>query len=243
MTISSFENLQEFQACWGHFFLDINHLTHALTHPSVGKHPEHNTAYVFERLEFLGDRILGAVIAHFLTIQYPHESERDLSRRFSHLTDRTALAYVGRNLELQHWMKFEAPSHGHGLETILADGIEALLAATFLDAGLHVTDTIIQNHWQFLFAQFSAPPLDAKTHLQELVQAEGRSLTYKTLKIKGPPHAPTFHVQVSDVMHRAFGHGASRRAAEKDAARQMLRAFYVPSSSYHQPLSHTKDTE
>lgn len=205
----------------GYEFADERLLTAALTHRSTGD------ATNYERLEFLGDRVLGLVIADLLVAAFPIEPEGDLSRRFHALVRRESLAEIARAADLAPHIRLGAPEAESGErenDAILADIFEALLGAVYLDGGLDPVREIVERHFGAALNAAVRPPLDAKTGLQEWAQARGRKLpVYELAGREGPDHAPVFTVSVSvEGGDAAEGGGPSKRAAEQEAAARLL---------------------
>ena len=197
-------------------------LDEALTHPSakVGQRS-------FERLEFLGDRVLGLIVADMLLECFPEAEEGPLAKRFAALVRRRTLADVAGRLDigtLIHLSKGEEGSGGRSNPSLLADALEALLGALYLDGGLAPAESFIRRHWTDLMTAADSPPEDSKTRLQEWAQAAGRPLpAYTTIGEEGPAHDPVFEVEVRVADHAAVtGQGRSKRAAEQAAAGAML---------------------
>ncbi|MEE8515937.1 MAG: ribonuclease III [Alphaproteobacteria bacterium] len=213
----------------GHRFARPELLDEALTHTSStgggGLHP-----FGYERLEFLGDRVLGLVIAEMLLSQFPREDEGKIARRYSALVRTEALTGVAECIELGRYLALgasEEDSGGRANPGLLADACEAVIAALYLDGGLEVAERFIHHHWKPLAAATGEPPRDAKTHLQEWAQERGLDLpVYETVAREGPPHRPTFFVRASvgDLVP-AEGQGASKRAAEQRAAEVLIKAI------------------
>ncbi len=205
----------------GHTFEDRKLLAEALTHSSIIDSASN------ERLEFLGDRVLGLVIAQTLVSRYPNENEGMLAPRLNDLVRRETLAQVAETLDLGAHMKMarsESQSGGRRKQSMLADAMEAIVAAVFLDGGLQAARDVILDAWRpYLDAQNTAP-IDAKTALQEWAQGRGLPLpTYETLDREGPDHDPRFRVGVSlSTGERAEGVDSSKRAAQQVAATELL---------------------
>ena len=219
--------LHELAQRLGHRFADPNLLTQALTHPSVvhGRAPRKATPY--ERLEFLGDRVLGLVVAEMLFNRFPTEPEGALARRHAALVRREALARIALAIGLpQHLVvsRGEEEAGGRGNPGLLADACEALIGALYADAGFEKAQTFVRTMWTPLMDESAAPPKDAKTALQEWAQGRGKKLpVYTTVGMEGPPHDPTFMVSVEvEGVETVTAKGASKRAAEQAAATQML---------------------
>src|ERR1700722_9310288 len=174
----------------GHHFANPDLLTEALTHASAApRGPQRGrpgrtrgaasrgvAVHGYERLEFLGDRVLGLVIAELLWRRFPDEAEGPLTRRHTQLVRREALAEVAKAIELAPWIIMSAGEHGAGtrdIPGILADVCEAVIAALYLDGGLAVAAAFIHRHWERLIEADATPPRDPKTALQEWAQARG----------------------------------------------------------------------
>ena len=210
----------------GHEFKDVSLLETALTHSSAAEsHLNSN-----ERLEFLGDRVLGVVIAQILYDKFEDENEGSLARRFAALTSRDALADVAGSLGIDGFIETspaDSATSKRGKQTLLADTMEALLGALFLDGGLEVVSSFITTNWDKLLNSDINPPKDAKTELQEWTQANGLGLPeYKLVKQSGPDHAPLFTIALAISGHgKHIGKGSSRRNGEMDAAETFLRTL------------------
>ncbi|GAB6053294.1 ribonuclease III [Magnetospira thiophila] len=211
----------ELQRAIDHVFADPTLLTNALTHASLVSGTASN-----ERLEFLGDRILGLVIAETLYHQFPQEDEGALARRLAAVVSRPALAQVATGLDLGRYLQVAASEDGSGRENpaLLADACEALIAALYLDGGLAVAAAFVRRHWAPLVAADPQPPKDAKTALQEWAQGRGKPLPqYCEVSRHGPSHAPLFTIEVTvDGLGRATAKGGSKRVAEQAAAELLL---------------------
>lgn len=205
----------------GYSFRDRTSLRTALTHSSSRE--EHN----YERYEFLGDRVLGLVMAEWLFEAFPDESEGDLAKRHAAQVQGIMLAKIAKDLDLGSAMIFsdaEKTAGGAENDNILADGLEALIAALYLEAGLEKTATLIRAWWGDTVHKEIAPPQDPKTALQEWAQGQGKPLpVYETVERSGPDHAPIFTVEVTlEGLPPVQASGPSLRKAEKDAAAAML---------------------
>jgi ribonuclease-3 len=205
----------------GYAFSDNNLLERALSHRSVG-------AGNNERLEFLGDAILGFEVADCLFRGETDADEGRLSRMRAHLVKRETLAEVARELKLGDLLKLgpgELRSGGQTRDSILADAVEAIIAAVYLDGGIDEARKLIRR---LLGERLQRPRelhrKDPKTLLQEQLQSRGKPLPqYEVVSISGEPHAQTFLVRCSAVdADDTEGEGASRRKAEQHAARLML---------------------
>ncbi|MDX2258390.1 MAG: ribonuclease III [Hyphomicrobiaceae bacterium] len=210
----------------GYKFKDGGILERALTHASLrgGKGVRADN----ERLEFIGDRVLGLAIAELLGELYPDAREGELARRFNKLVCGDACAMVARDIGLGAHLILsagEADSGGRDKDTILADAMEALLAAIFLDGGFAKSRTVIRAIWsRHVEGVPAAAGKDAKSALQEWAQGRGLSLpAYKEVGRSGPDHAPSFEAEVRiGKLDPARGAGPSKRIAEQSAAAALL---------------------
>ncbi|GAB4140075.1 MAG: ribonuclease III [Sphingomonadales bacterium] len=207
-----------------HGFNDSALLAQALTHPSV------DGTGSYQRLEFLGDRVLGVVIAHWLYQHFPAEPEGKLATRFTSLVRRETLADVGREIDLARQINLAAGAREEGAQhkdSVLADVCEALVGALYLDGGLAVAEAFIRRHWAQRIDADTGPRKDAKTRLQEWVQGRGLPApTYEEVARSGPAHAPHFIVEaVVEGMAPSRGEGSTKREAQQQAAEAMLVAL------------------
>ena len=207
----------------GYVFNDSELLARALTHRSVGA--RHN-----ERLEFLGDALLGMVVAEFLFATYPDADEGQLTRIRATLVNRETLADVARSLglgELIHLGEGELKSGGWRRDSILANAVEALLGAIYLDGGIEACRRSVLCLLQSRLTTIDPDSTrkDAKTELQEFLQSRRRCLPeYKTMDISGPSHEQMFTVScvVDSLPAPVVANGPTRRKAEQAAARATL---------------------
>ena len=180
-----------------------------------------------ERLEFLGDRVLGLSISSLLIKLYPEDEEGDLARRYNHLVRRETCTEIAKDLNLGKYLILslaEERSGGREKATILANAMEALLGAVFIDSGYEAADKIIKNFWQEQISKGVQVSLDAKTALQEWAQGQGLDLPkYSQLDRTGPDHNPIFETSVLvEGVGEASGKGSSKRIAEQMAAKNLL---------------------
>jgi ribonuclease-3 len=212
------------EAVLGHDFVDQNLLAEALTHSSHGPAIRKPT---YERLEFLGDRVLGLVVAEMLLNHFPGEEEGALARRHSALVMGETLARIGGGIGLSAHVimsRGEDEAGGRNKPNLLADVLEAVIAALYLDGGLEVAAEFIKKHWRPLMDGTPTPPQDAKTALQEWVQGQGKPLPdYELMSRTGPDHVPLFTVRAraADAQPETAT-GPSKRAAEQAAAKAVL---------------------
>ena len=196
-------------------FQDLELLERALTHTSA------NTERSNERLEFLGDRVLGLVVAGLLLDRFPDENEGDIGRRFAQLVRAETLTEIGRAVGIDSALRHAGSEANDG---IVADATEAVIAALYLDGGYGVAAEFIERHWSPLIRISDTPPRDAKTALQEWSQARGLGLpNYREIAREGPDHAPLFTVEVA-VAGRApeRAQGSNKQTAEQEAATLFL---------------------
>ncbi|MDX7989128.1 ribonuclease III [Xenorhabdus sp. 12] len=208
----------------GYTFTQQDLLLQALTHRSASS--KHN-----ERLEFLGDSILSFVIANALYHRFPRVDEGDMSRMRATLVRGNTLAELAREFELGECLRLgpgELKSGGHRRESILADSIEALIGAIFLDSDIKMIEKIILNWYETRLNEISPgdKQKDPKTRLQEYLQGRHLPLpTYLVVQVRGEAHDQEFtiHCQVSGFEQPVRGIGSSRRKAEQAAAEQALK--------------------
>jgi len=216
--------ITELEKSLGHKFKDRGLFQRALTHASArsGKPVQDN-----ERLEFLGDRVLGLAIAEYLCETFPEATEGELARRFNRLVRGGTCAAIGRKIGLGPHLILsgsEAESGGREKDTILADAVEALLGAVLIEAGYDVARGIVRTLWEPELEKLPAVSADAKSALQEWAQGRGMELPdYVEIERSGPDHAPRFISEVRiNGCKPARGEGSSKRAAEQAAAMALL---------------------
>ena len=203
-------------------FKDSELLKLALTQSGIDSH--HNN----ERLEFIGDRVLGLSVAAMLYEMYPNEAEGNLARRHAFLVSTDTLAHVAQKIELEKQLR-----HGHmtGGKTnhILANAMEAILGAIFLDSGFETARKIITDIWRDLASAEIVAPKDSKTALQEFVQKNGHGdlPIYEYNEPTGASHNPEFTVTVTALGKSATGVGASKKLASLDAAEKLLKILAI----------------
>jgi len=207
----------------GHRFNDRGLLKRALTHSSVG------AARSNERLEFLGDRVLGLVVADRLYTDFPGEPEGGLAVRLNALVRRDACARAGEAAGLADHLIMaasESASGGRKKAALLSGACEAVIAALYIDGGYDAAKTFILRYWDEAFASLAPELRDAKTALQEWAQGPAGPRTmpnYRVAGREGPDHAPSFSVEVRIGKEEPqLGEGLTKRDAEQDAARRLL---------------------
>jgi len=210
----------------GYRFKDAALLEQALTHISALTGAR-NRAGSYQRLEFLGDHVLGLIVSDMLFRAFPKADEGEMSRRLADLVRKEACADVARSIDLGSAIRLgasESNAGGRGRAAILADVCEALIGAVFIDGGYPAAAELIERLWEARMRTPARPLRDAKTVLQEWAQARGLPTpNYREVERKGPDHDPVFRVTV-ELPDRATaeGLGRSKRAAEQAAAAAML---------------------
>ncbi len=214
------------EAAIGYRFKDQALLDRAMTHRSAvtGGQPEWSN----ERLEFLGDRVLGLVVAGFLIERFPKDREGQLAPRLNALVSRETCAEIGATLELDRFLivdRAERAAGGARRPSLLSNATEALLGAIYLDGDLRAATKFIRQHWKKSLQGAEEVKRDPKSVLQEWAQARGGATPdYQLVDQDGPDHAPTFTVSVSiDGQSPETGDGSSKQDAERAAAVAMLR--------------------
>ena len=218
-------SLEALAVALGYRFAGPELLAEALTHRSAARPQLHQFGY--ERLEFLGDRVLGLVITDLLLEKYPDAPEGDLSRRLSGLVRREALEEVAGGLDLGRFLRLaegEVRAGGRENAGILADACEAIIGALYLDGGLAAARCFILANWQPLLDKAGTAARDPKTRLQEWAQARKLPLPdYHVVAEAGPAHDPMFTIEaVVKGKKPARAKAGSKRSAEQDAARKLL---------------------
>jgi ribonuclease-3 len=225
------ENLRLAQALLGHEFNRPDLLAEALTHRSAAQGRSRRAAVGSnERLEFLGDRVLGLLIAEWLIERFPEEQEGKLGLRFADLVSREALAEIGTRIGYARAVSLGAASAATEAAgaNVLADAMEAALGALFLDAGLEQARLFVRRAWEARIGAQVLPPEDPKTSLQMWLQGRGKPLPlYEVVSTEGPSHAPIFVIRVSGAGKSGCGEAGTKRAAERAAAAALL-AQLVP---------------
>jgi ribonuclease-3 len=200
-------------------------LLHALTHRSAAD-PKLRMLDSNERLEFIGDRVLALSIAEWLAERFPQEREGDLGKRLAHLVAQDSLARVAVALGVGPALRIPAAEERSGVRnraSVLADALEALLGALYLDGGLEPARKLVRSAWSTLLEESARPPVSAKTRLQEWTLGRGLGLPeYVVLSTTGPSHSPVFSIRVLAAGQDAEATGDNKRAAEQAAAAKLL---------------------
>lgn len=222
-------DLARVEAILGHHFIRKELLAEALTHRSAALDSwagKTVTSRSNERLEFLGDRVLGLLIAEWLAERQPQENEGGLGRRLAVLVSQPVLAGIAGELGLAAVLSV-APSESRAgvrkLATVLADAMEAVIGALYLDGGLDAARGFVRQAWNGVIDAQTEPPKDAKTGLQEWAMRRGLSLpSYQVISSEGPSHAPIFVISVTVGSQIGTGTGGSKRLAEQAAATELM---------------------
>ncbi|AXY21318.1 MULTISPECIES: ribonuclease III [Komagataeibacter] len=229
--------IKRLEGCLGYHFTRPELLLRALTHRSAaherngGRRARQGTAQrgagSNERLEFIGDRVLGLLMAEWLLERFPDEQEGALGPRHAHLVSRTVLARIAQDMGLHSALdvaEHEARAGVRQTANVLADAVEAILGAIYLDGGLDPARGFVRRVWNESIVAQARPPKDPKTALQEWVLARALPLPqYRVVSSDGPSHAPRFVIAVDAQGKTGQGVAGSKRAAESDAASDLLR--------------------
>jgi ribonuclease-3 len=224
---------QAIETILGHQFARPALLREALTHRSASprsgtrrRNAAKHGAGSNERLEFIGDRVLGLLMAEWLAERFPDEQEGGLARRLGHLVSQPVLAGIAADIGLGDAVAVSPGEERVGvkkLATVLADALEATLGALYLDGGLAPARAFVRGAWETAMTMQAEPTKDPKTALQELALAQGPHLPVYTVTARtGPPHAPEFTVTVAAAGRSGTGTASSKRAAETAAAADLL---------------------
>lgn len=234
MSDRSKASLAEIQNKLGYQFKDVARLERGLTHASVRAQSKRRSSkgreirYDNERLEFLGDRVLGLVVAELLWQADAEANEGDLARRYNYLVCRNSCAAVARAIDIGPHLILSASeeeSGGRNKQTILGDAMEGLLGAIFVDGGFDAARKVVLEKWADLIKKMPVVAVDPKSELQEWSQGRGLPLPrYKEISRSGPDHKPVFTAQVEiRDLAPAIGTGPNKRAAQQAAAEAMLQ--------------------
>ncbi|MGE4064855.1 MAG: ribonuclease III [Rhodospirillaceae bacterium] len=210
----------------GHRFEEPNLLSLALTHRgSLGSGKSKSNVVGNETLEFLGDRVLGLVIAEALLRRFPEDHEGALAARLAALVSAAELSRVAQDMGLVNHLKIaRAQKLDPAATAVLADACEAVIGALYLDGGLEKAADFIHRHWASAMEACAAPPKDPKMALQEWAQGRGLPLpAYREIEAAGPAHAPSFTMGVTVKGHaEVLGKGRTKRLATQAAATALL---------------------
>ena len=223
--------VKDLEAAIGYQFKNIMLLQNALTHSSYANECWHDSLKSNERLEFLGDSILGMVVAEYLFTRFPNCPEGELTKMRADMVCEQALAAIAEKLDLGRHLLLgngEEQTGGRNRASILADAVESVIAASFLDGGMDAAKAFIEK---FVLCDVKPEPkhnVDYKTALQEQVQKKkAQVLTYELLEESGPDHAKLFKVAVNlNGKQIGTGEGSSKKRAEQAAAKTALEVHY-----------------
>ena len=223
--------IKDLETAIGYRFRNITLLQNALTHSSYANERWHNSLLSNERLEFLGDSVLGMLVAEYLYRNFPDRPEGELTRMRADMVCETTLAAAANRIGLgDHLLLGHGEEQGGGRtrSSILADAMESVIAASFLDGGREAALQIVRT---FIFVEVPVTKLhnaDYKTQLQEMVQQKkNQTLSYELVGQSGPDHDKRFDVEVSlNGVVVGFGSGSSKKRAEQDAARAAIEKLF-----------------
>jgi ribonuclease-3 len=216
-------DIKKLQERINHKFNDLSLLKQALSHPSSKRNKSDRD---YERLEFLGDSILGFIISEMLYNSFPDEKEGALAKRRSGIVCRSALAKVAREIGLGEYMVLgngEDQTGGRENNANLENVMEALVAAVYLDSGVDEARKLVDGFFSKHLNKMKNPPKDPKSELQEKLQARGYNLPeYKIKSMQGPSHEPQIEVELKVDDKHVTAVASSKKQAEKQAAEEML---------------------
>ena len=222
------KKLLQFEKSIAYKFKNLSLLNQSLTHPSYYKDTNSKllNSNQFERLEFLGDRVLGLIIASLLVKKFKKLDEGDLSKKYSYLVQKSFLHKISDNLLIKNILLYNFKKNNNKMNaSILSDAVESLIGAIYLDGGYKASFNFISKYWSpYLDIKISKTE-DPKTTLQEISQSKSKKLPeYKLVNKKGPPHSPIFTVSLSVLdLKKIRSKGSSIRDAEKNAAMEALK--------------------
>jgi len=222
------KNLENFEKKINFKFSNINILINSLIHPSYLKDKKNHISDFksdFERLEFLGDRVLGLVISSLIYEKFENLEEGDLTKKLSYLVQKDFLYKIALEIKIDSLLKYSSSKENTRMKkSILSDSVESLIGAVYIDGGYLSSLNFIKNIWGPYLDINASNKQDPKTHLQELLQNKNMNLPiYNLIKKEGPPHAPSFTVSLQVFDFKLIeGLGKSKREAEKNAAIKAL---------------------
>lgn len=225
------EKLINFEKIINYKFKNKSLLNQSLTHPSF--YSENNIKIKkdnqFERYEFLGDRVLGLIIANILLKKFTKFNEGDLSKRYSYLVQKNFLYKISEDLSLNNILLYNSKKNNKKMvSSILSDAVESIIGAIFLDGGYKNSYKFIYKFWNKYLEIDIPKTIDPKTTLQELSQSKSKKLPeYKLVKKEGPSHSPNFTVTLKVLnLRKIIATGSSIREAEKNAASEAIKKLY-----------------
>lgn len=208
-------------------FKDLNFLKQSLTHPSfyIDSKSLEKKFNQFERLEFLGDRVLGLIISSLLFNKYKNLNEGDLSKKYSYLVQKKFLYKISLELEIDKILLYNFKKNNPKMKSsILSDAVESLIGAIFIDGGYKTSYNFVKKFWSPYLDVDLTKTVDPKTTLQEISQQKAKRLPdYKLIKKEGPSHAPVFTISLKVLdLNKITAKGSSIREAERKAANKAL---------------------
>ena len=221
------KKINKFEIAIGYIFKNKKLLINSLVHPSSftdRKKSKINVVNDFERLEFLGDRVLGLAISSIIYSKFKQNNEGDLSKKLSYLVQKNFLHKISIDLKIDNILNYSFKKNEKMNVSILADSIESLIGAIYLDGGFANAKNFINKFWGPYLDINEKNMQDFKTKLQELSQQKSKKLPeYKLLKKEGPSHSPVFTVSLKVLsLKKIKASGSSIRDAEKNAAKTAL---------------------
>ena len=221
------KKINNFEKTIGYIFKNKQLLISSLVHPSFLIDRKKNKIKVFndfERLEFLGDRVLGLAISSIIYLKFTENNEGDLSKKLSYLVQKNFLHKISIDLKIENILRFNFKKNEKMNVSILADSIESLIGAIYLDGGFINAKKFISKFWSPYFDINEKNMQDSKTKLQELSQQKSKKLPeYFLVKKEGPSHSPEFTVSLKVLgLKKIRANGSSIREAEKNAAKTAL---------------------
>ena len=224
------KKIENFERKINYKFKNTSILSQSLTHPSSSKDIKNSKKSFnqFERLEFLGDRVLGLTIASLLFNKFKKLDEGDLSKKYSYLVQKNFLHKISLELSIENILIYNFKKNNKKmLISIMSDTVESLIGAIFIDGGYRSSYNFIKKYWLPYLDIETSKILDAKTTLQELSQHRFKKLPeYKLIKKEGPPHSPVFTVSLKVLdLNKINANGSSIREAERKAAEIALKTI------------------
>ena len=219
---------KEIELIIAYSFKNKKNLKNSLVHPSSYKNKKNksiNNLYEFERLEFLGDKILGLSIASLIFYKFNDFNEGSLTKKLSYLVQKDFLYKIALELKLDHFLRYSHKRANNRMnKSILADSVESLIGSIFVDGGYNSAFKFIKKFWSPYLNLQESNEQDPKTKLQEISQQKFKTLPeYKLLKKTGPSHSPVFTVSLKVLKTKlAKASGRSIREAQKEAAKKIL---------------------
>ena len=212
------EGRDQLELALGHVFKDRSLVQTALTHASASARED------YERLEFLGDRVLGLILANEYFHSCPDDDEGQLSLRLHALARQSALVEIARKIDLAPLIRVQLGIDVSQNDSILSDVVESLIAALYLDAGIHAAEGFVRRYWSFETGPISHREKDAKSRLQEVAMERGLDLPkYQLVERTGPDHTPQMTYEVYlDGLAPVRATAGTRKSAEQQAATAML---------------------